>query len=294
MNLVRLILAAGAAVLLVACGGGAGSTRSSTGSAPGSAASGSASTQPGSAAVAQPVPPGGVVPPTSDQVLAEGPRVQRSAKLGMQVKHGGFDTSLDQMFQLVQSNGGFVSGSTADTDTGHLRNGVITFQVPEAKFQDSIDGLRRLGTVQHLNIGGNDVTFQYIDLQARLKNAQAQRDAMLALLAQAKTTAEIIQIQNQLGTIQGQVEQLQGQINYLDHSTQFSTISVTVSEAPVTAPAGDEWGFKTAVGASLHQFVATIDSIIVGLGAAGPFLLIALLGGFFLWRFRPRAARVTS
>ncbi len=293
MNLVRLILAAGAAILLVGCGSGVGSSASSPGGGTRSAAAGSATAQPGSPAVAQPVPPVGTVP-TADQVLAEGPGVQRNAKLGMQVKHGGFDTSLDQMFQLVQANGGFVSGSTADTDTGHLRNGVITFQVPETKFQDSIDGLRKLGTVQHLNIGGNDVTFQYIDLQARLKNAQAQRDAMLALLAQAKTTAEIIQIQNQLGTIQGQVEQLQGQINYLDHSTQFSTISVTVSEAPPAAAAGDDWGFKTAVGSSLHQFVATIDSIIVALGAAGPFLLIALLGGFFLWRFRPRQARATS
>ena len=54
--------------------------------------------------------------------------------------------------------------------------------VPAAKFDETIDQLAKMGKVQNEHISGNDVSAQYVDLQARLANAEAQRNAMLALL----------------------------------------------------------------------------------------------------------------
>ena len=151
--------------------------------------------------------------------------------------------------------------------------------------------MRALGTVQNLAIGGQDVSAQYVDLQARLKNAEAQRDAMLALLGQAKTVADIIAVQTQLGQITAQIEQLKGQISYYDHATSYSTISVSVHEAAVALkPANtDSWGVSAALLQGLHGFVSTLDYVLVGVGYAGP-VLILLVFGFAAWRLRRRFA----
>ena len=233
----------------------------------------------------QPAPnPGDLVPP-----IAEGPRVIRTANISVEVANGHFDTTLDRLFTISTQLGGYISGSTATTETGSLRSGTITFQVPSAKFNQALTEVRGLGKVQNFNIGGQDVSQQYVDLKARLQNAEAQRDAMLALLSQAHNVNDIIAVQNQIGTITGQIEQLKGQIDYFDHATSFSTISVAVHEAAVVARATDSWGFTTSVSNALHGFVNTFDYLLVGLGNAGPVLVLILLG-LLAWRFRRRLA----
>ena len=284
----QLLVVALAVVAVAACGnlassttgGGAGSAGTSGG---GAAAGGTASTAKSTAV--QPAPnPGDLVPP-----IAEGPRVIRTANVSVEVANGRFDTTLDRLFSISTGLGGYISGSTASTDTGALRSGTITFQVPASKFNQALAEVRGLGKIQNFNIGGQDVSQQYIDLQSRLKNAEAQHEAMLALLSQAHTVSEIIAVQNQLGTITGQIEQLKGQIDYYDHATSYSTISVAVHEAAVVARAADSWGFTTSVSNALHGFVNTLDYILVGLGNAGPVVVLLLLG-LLAWRFRRRLA----
>ena len=151
----------------------------------------------------------------------------------------------------------------------------------------TIDALNNLGKVQSEHITGQDVSAQYVDLKARLANEEAQRDAMLALLAQAHNINDIITVQNQLGQITQQIEQLKGQINYLDHNTTFSTIAVTIVEAgaPVQTTATDSWGFATALSDAAHNFVSTVNYVVSGLGAIGP--VVILLGlGYLVWRRR--------
>jgi hypothetical protein len=159
--------------------------------------------------------------------------------------------------------------------------------VPSDKFDEAIDRISKLGTVQNEHISGQDVSAQYVDLQARLANEEAQRDAMLVLLKRAQSISDIITIQTQLGQITQQIEELKGQIQYLDHNTAFSTISVSIVEAGVPAgqPAQDSWGFVTALSDAAHNFVTTINYIVSGLGAIGPVLI--LLGvGYLVWRRR--------
>jgi len=242
-TLARLLIGAIAVALVAACG--AGSVASGS---PRSTAGGSSSTGTGAAAQAVTAPavngkpqdavkaPGttitDVVPP-----IGEGPRVIRTAQVAVEVKNGSFDGTLDKLFTISTSLGGYISGSVANADTGSLRTGTITFQVPTDKFNEAVTQVRALGTVQNLAIGGQDVSAQYVDLQARLKNAEAQQQATLALLGQAKTVPDIIAIQNQLGSITAQIEQLKGQIAYYDHATSFSTISASIHEAadPINA-----------------------------------------------------------
>jgi hypothetical protein len=303
-TLARLLIGAIAVAMVVACGAGAassttssGSTRSGAGSVPvaggGTAKSVTAPALGGAPQDTTSPPPiatiTDVVPPIGD-----GPRVIRTAQIAVEVKNGSFDGTVDKLFAISTNLGGYISGSAANADSGALRTGTITFQVPTDKFSEAISEVRALGTVQNLAIGGQDVSAQYVDLQARLKNAEAQRDAMLALLGQAKTVSEVIAVQTQLGQITAQIEQLKGQISYFDHATSYSTIAVSVHEAAVALkPVNTEsWGFATAFLQGLHGFASTLDYVLVGVGYAGPVLILLVLG-FAAWRLRRRFSAVS-
>jgi hypothetical protein len=231
--------------------------------------------------------PGGNVP------ALQGPPVIRQAQLSVTVGNGLFDSKLTQVRSLVESEGGYIAGTDAQagpaTDTGNsqIRTGVISFMVPAAHFDDTIDQLSRVGKVQSEHISGTDVSAQYVDLNARLANAEAQHAAMLALLSKAQNINDIIAVQNQIGQITAQIEQLKGQIKYLDDNTSYSNVNVTLTEsgAPAQVASSDSWGFSTAISSAAHNFVTTIDYVVTGLGAIGPFLVLAGIG-FLVWRRR--------
>jgi hypothetical protein len=278
--------------VLAACGAGGGGAASTSASATrpavaGAPAAGSVTTLPAAQG------PSGTSQATSVLPLGpEGPRVQRSARLVLGVAGGRFDTTLDEIIALVDQAGGYVSGSQAQTQAGQqLRTGQATFQVPADKLDAVLAEVRRKGTPESISISGNDVSQQYVDMQARLRNAEAQRDAMLALMQQAKTVADTVQIENQLGQITGQIEQLKGEIDYLDHSTTFATLSVTIHE--VAGGPADQWGLQTAATQALHNVVGVLAFLVLVLGTLAPalLLLVALVAiGLRVWpRLRPSA-----
>jgi hypothetical protein len=222
-----------------------------------------------------------------------GPQVIRQAQLSVTVTSGSFDSKLSQVRTLVEAQGGFIAGTDAQANPAatdnRIRTGVINFMVPAANFDATIDQLSNVGKVDAVHISGTDVGAQYVDLRARLANAEAQRNAMLALLTKAQTISDIIQVQNQIGQITGLIEQLKGQIKYLDDHTAYSTVTVTLTEAGApakTAPV-DSWGFATALTDAAHNFVTTINYVITGLGAIGPIVILAGLS-YLLWRRRSR------
>ncbi len=239
-------------------------------------------------------PQGGTTTLPGETVPAlQGPPVIRTAQLSITVGSGLFDSKLQAVRTLVEGEGGYIAGTDAQASPADvpenttIRTGVISFMVPAAHFDDAIDQLSKVGKVQSEHITGTDVSAQYVDLNARLVNAQAQLDAMRALLGKAQNINDIIAVQNQIGQITAQIEQLKGQIKYLDDNTSYSTVSVTLTEsgAPAQSTPSDSWGFVTALNAGAHNFMTTINYVVTALGAVGPYLV--LLGiGFLVWRRR--------
>ena len=246
--------------------------------AKGAPASGTASSNAQSSTA--PSQPGPAVPP-----LPEGPRVERNAHVVLDVPTGRFEHVLDDVISVVDQAGGYVAGSNAEAPTGSApQSGQITFQVPAAKFDQVLTSIRHEGTPRTITISGNDVSQQYVDLQARLQNEESQRDAMLALMQRATTVADTIQIQNQLGQVTAQIEELKGQISYLDHTTTYATVAVDIDEVVAVQ---DQWGIQTAATEAAHNVVGTLDFLLLALGTLAPLLVlgaVAALVGRWAWR----------
>ncbi len=292
----KLLVIVSIVVAAAACGGAAGGSQGSTAAggaggqqySPARPASNAGNGAPAQAGQTGSTDTGN---PVATQTLpAISAQVIRQAQLSISVSSGAFDQRLADVRSLVELEQGFISGTDAQANpvtNDQIRTGVITFMVPASRFDDTIDQLSKLGKVENEHISGQDVSGQYVDLNARLVNAEAQRTAMLALLAQAHNISDIITVQNQIGQITGEIEQLKGQIKYLDTNTAYSTVTVSMTEAgaPVAAAPSDSWGFATALSDAANNFVATINYVLTGLGAIGPLLIILGLG-YLLWRRR--------
>ena len=288
----RVLVVIAILVAAAACGGAATSTVGTSKPNSGTGVSNGGAADAGQPTKSTGGQNGTSVPGTTVPAL-QGPPVIRQAQLSVTVGSGTFDSKLAQVRNLVELQGGYIAGTDAQASPGsqtqdsQIRTGIINFMVPAAHFDAAIDELAKVGKVQSEHITGIDVGAQYVDLRARLANAEAQRNAMLALLTKAQNINDIIAVQNQIGQITAQIEQLKGQIKYLDDNTSFSSISVTMTEsgAPVRTAPADSWGFATALNDAAHNFVTTINYVVTGLGAIGPFLVLVVLG-FLLLRWR--------
>jgi len=202
-----------------------------------------------------------------------------------------FETAASEVERLARASGGFVSDSSSHvTDTGH-RRGSITIRVPQEGFLDVVEEIKKLGTVESTSISGEDVTEEYIDLDARLRNLQRQEERLLEILDNATTVEDILKVEEHLGRVRGEIERIQGRLRYLDNLVTLATITVELFEPePIT----HSFGLREALSDSVRGFINTATALIVFAGYAMPVVLVLFVVYVIIgWprRRRPRKAK---
>ncbi|HEV8469891.1 MAG TPA: DUF4349 domain-containing protein [Candidatus Limnocylindria bacterium] len=289
----RLVLLLVAPLLLAACASQGASPTANRGG--GATAQGLDSNRAGSAPVSAPAPAGALAPkegiPTV--VVSADRNLILTAKIDMRSKDPWATSDRAQL--IATSLGGDVL-SLSQAGSGENRSASLTIRVPSSRFSDAIRQLKELdGEVVTSAVSAQDVTDQFVDLQARLTAKQSEEQRYLALLARASTIDEILKIDSSLANVRLQIEQLTGQINSIKSRTEFSMISMTVSPiaiVPVPEPAKAWDPAKTvaralaALGAMLQVFA----DLAIWLVVFGWLPLIALAGALFATRARRPAA----
>jgi hypothetical protein len=211
-----------------------------------------------------------------------GRKVISNATLQIEVERGHFQNAFDQALLLADRYGGYVVSSQASGsgEDAAVRSGLVTIRVPSLSFSRVLTDAGKLGELRSREIDSQDVTEEFVDLEARLTNAEAQERSMRALLDQAKTVEEILQVRQVLGSIQSEIEQLKGRLRFLDEHTSYSTVTISVYESGVQVALVGGWGFGQALKDAARGFVGTLNGMIVGLGEALPVLI---LFAFVVW-----------
>lgn len=135
---------------------------------------------------------------------------------------------------LVRDAGGYVEREWNSDDTSIS----LTLRVPMAAFSNTVSGLEGLGTVQSRNVSSDDVTEEYVDTDARLKNMIALRDRLRELLAKATEVKDLLAIETELGRIQGEIESMEARLRTLKGQVDLSEISLSLTRKPVLGPLG--------------------------------------------------------
>jgi hypothetical protein len=128
---------------------------------------------------------------------------------------------------LAEGMGGFMVSSEVNggQDAG---SGSLTIRVPAARFEEARAEIRKLGLkVESEKVEAQDVTRQYVDEDANLRNLRAEEVQYLAILKQAHTVKDTLEVSDKLSEVRGQIEQQQAEFDAL--SKQIETVAITVS-----------------------------------------------------------------
>ena len=277
-------------LLATACSANApaGTTAQGRGSELGAPAPGAADSVAGFSSNAATAPDKGV--PT---IVVGGDRnLILTAKIDMRSKDPW--ATADRAQAIANGLGGDVL-NLSQSGSADTRSASLTIRVPSSRFGDALQQLKSLdGEVQTSGVSAQDVTDQFVDLQARLTAKQAEEQRYIAILNRANTIDEILKVDASLGNVRTQIEQLTAQINSIKNRTEFSTISMSIST--LSALPGDTtskaWDPAKTVGralAALGAMMQVFADVVIWLIVFGWLPLLALAVVIFATRMR-RAA----
>ncbi len=135
---------------------------------------------------------------------------------------------------LAERQGGFVEQKSDQGD----ESARVTLRIPATKFKTALASLEMLGTVTYRNIEGEDITEQYIDVEARLKNKIVLRDRLKQLLEKATAVKDILAIETELNRVQADIDSMEGRIKLLKGRVDFATVTLNLERRAILGPLG--------------------------------------------------------
>jgi len=218
---------------------------------------------------------GGTAAPTSSFSTSFGGRmVELQGYITLQVDDA--RAVSDQAARLAASLNGYVASSSFD-ESGSSAS--IVLRVPEGNFSMAMRSLTILGKVLSQSISSDDVTEQYVNVQAQLDSYMTEEGALLRILNSSKTIQDALDTESTLQNVQSQINDLEGQLRTMQRLVAFSTISVDLTQ-PTKNPTLD---LGDAVQAALLAFYTVTKGMLILAASIAP---IAVVGGIVYIPFR--------
>jgi hypothetical protein len=197
-----------------------------------------------------------------DEIRDEGDqKVIKTGYLTLLVKKVG--DSVSEITGIATSKGGFVLSSSIYTSPDETQSGTITLKVPVDKFEETVENLKEIAvSVERENLSGQDVTEEYTDLQAQLKNYRAEEEQYLEILKRTNTIEETLSVTEKLSLVRGKIERVEGQIKYLESQTDMSTITATLKEETRIDVPTKEWQPWETVKTAFRTFVRFLQGMV--------------------------------
>ncbi len=171
--------------------------------------------------------------------------------------------AVERVNAIAEAHGGFVE-QLSSSGSGPAMRADLTVRVLQENFTDAVLEIQNLGEVQDLNLGQEDVTEQFIDLEARLKSAQREEESLLSLLDRASSIEHVLTIERELSRVRSQIERLQGQLNHLQQRADLATIHVSLfpPEGRLRLPPSAHLSIEeTGVSARVNELSKLVESL---------------------------------
>jgi len=221
--------------------------------------------------------------PTSEQKTEE--IVERKLiKVGrVEFETDNLSSTRKTIFDAVDAYKGYVSSDQEFKTPERISNTVI-IRIPSDNFDNLLkDATQGVEKFESKEINVQDVTEEFLDVQARLKTKKELETRYLDILKQAKTVTEILEIEQQIGQLRSEIESIEGRLTYLQNQVSFSTLTMTFYESiPNQTAFGQKFknGFRNGWDNLIWFFVVLTN--------VWPFLLfgLGLIIGIRLYRKR--------
>jgi hypothetical protein len=209
-------------------------------------------------------------------------KIIKTAYLSIEVKD--VPGSIDTLKNLASQKGGYLSSTNIQKSYNDRLSGSVIIRVPAAEFENTLTSIKAIGTVKSASTQGQDVTEEYVDLQAQKNSYQNQLAQYNEIMKKAVNVEDVITVQQQIDRVQTELNRLEGRLKYLDSRIDLSTITVNLQEPE---PVGGETGhnFISAINEGISGFFGMLDAIIILLFTLLPLIIVAGAGyAIYSWR----------
>lgn len=220
----------------------------------------------------------------ASEMIQETRKIIYNANMTLIVKET--ESAAQEITDMATGMGGYVANMNGYRQGDRMIYD-ITIRIPADKFEAGRNALRSMAVrVESEQIGTDDVTDQYYDIDARLRTLKATEEELTQLLKETRERGgkveDIMKIYDRLIQIRSQIESLQGQLNRLDKLTAFSTISIHLEPSILSKPIESQ-GWRPAE--IIHSSFESLVNVLTGLATfliqfvivVVPILLILLL-----------------
>ena len=202
----------------------------------------------------------------------------RNARLEFETED--LDQTAAQIRQAVDKHKGYL-GSEQSLNYETRQSTTIQVRIPATSFEAFIEEISK-GVTQfdEKNISARDVTEEFVDVEARLKNKKELETRYQEILKQAKNVKEILEIEREINSLRSDIESMEGRLNYLKNQVGLSTVHITYyKETPKSVAFGQKFrqGFRSGW--------TNLVWFLVGLVNIWPFLILLGLAIFGLKRY---------
>jgi hypothetical protein len=215
-------------------------------------------------------------------------KIIKTADIEVEVGKEDVDDAVQDAIALAERHGGFVLSTTLDQDK--KASATVAIRVPSEEFESALGDLKGVGKLLSETVQGRDVSEEFVDLQARLRNLEAQETVLLRLYDRAQSVADTIRIQREVQDVQLEIERHRGRLRFLEDRTSLSTIGVRFTEVgaapkPDVPPSG---AIAKAWEQAKDLALGVVSGVIVATGFVVPVGLLAMIAFLLFRALRPR------
>jgi hypothetical protein len=202
--------------------------------------------------------------------------VVHTAALELEVKNPA--DCVEKIRELAQRMRGYLIASEAGDDR-YAPGATITVRVPVSRFEETRSELKKLAVrIESEKIEAADVTKDYVDKEARLRNLRAQEAQYLSIMKHAVTVKDTLDVTTKLSEVRGQIEQQQAEFAVLAKQVETTAIAVTLHAQADAQVFGLHWRPVYALKLAVRDGVEGLANYLTTMTAA-----IFRLPAFLLW-----------
>ena len=144
-------------------------------------------------------------------------------KANLTIETPDVSNAVAQAVSLAEKNGGYVESRSENS----RYSTTLKLRIPTKSFTNVVGSVEALGSVTSRRVENKDVTDEYIDTDARLKNKIVLRDRLRGLLDKATEVKDILAIETELNRVQGDIDSMEARIKSLKGKVDLATLDLT-------------------------------------------------------------------
>ena len=150
-------------------------------------------------------------------------------EISLDIETKDYDNYIASIRESVAANGGYIESSNESNDSD-FRSFNATIRIPIEKADTFTESASKNATVKSRSENVQDVTEEYVDIEARIEVYKAEEESLIEIMKQAENVTDLLSVKERLANVRAQIESYTAQLKSLENQTDYSTITISVVE----------------------------------------------------------------